>query len=186
MTRKRLIIAASVLAVPVLAVAWWLVSPLFIDDEVDEAFPMSANAMIPDDMTAEAVEAEMEEAAVAPDTEVLDDMPDDSAPVALAGGEFTGADDFHQGSGSATIYGLEDGSHVVRFEDFVVTNGPDLHVFLVPPDGTMDDYIDLGSLKGNVGNQNYEIPTDLDVSTIDRVIIYCVPFSVLFASASLG
>lgn len=185
MTKKRLVIAAGILAIPILALAWWLGSPLFIDSEVNEEFPMAADAVIPEGMTAEEVEDEMMEAAEEPATEVGEDMPEESGPVAASTGDFVGADDFHQSSGTATIYELEDGSRVLRLEDFEVTNGPDLHVFLVPEEGSMDQY-DLGSLKGNVGDQNYEIPDEVDLSQIDSVIIYCVPFSVLFASASLG
>ena len=101
------------------------------------------------------------------------------------------ADNFHQGSGTATIYELDDGSRVLRFEDFEVTNGPDLHVLLVPHGNpqTQDDitgYLDLGSLKGNIGDQNYELPDDLDLSQYGSVVIYCVPFHVLFSAASLG
>ena len=186
MPKKRLMIAGGIIAIPVLALAWWLGSPLFLDTEVAEAFPMAAGAVIPEGMTAEEVEAEMLEAAEKPDTEVRDDMPEESGPTVLVSGEFEGADDFHQGSGTATIYELEDGSHVLRFEDFEVTNGPDLHVFLIPQDGSMDDSVDLGSLKGNVGDQNYEIPVDVDITQFGSVLIYCVPFSVNFASASLG
>jgi hypothetical protein len=186
MTKKRLLIAGGVLAVPVLALAWWLGSPLFLDTEVSEEFPMSAAAVIPAGMTAEEVEAEMQKAADEPDTEMMDDMPEESGPTALVSGEFEGADDFHQGSGTTTIYELEDGSRVLRLEDFEVTNGPDLHVFLIPQDGSMDGSVDLGSLKGNIGDQNYEIPTDVDITQFGTVIVYCVPFSVLFASASLG
>jgi hypothetical protein len=186
MTKKRLMIAGGIIAIPVLALAWWLGSPLFLDTEVDEEFPMSANAVIPEGMTASEVEAEMEEAAGSLDTEVMDDMPEESQPVVLTTGDFVGADDFHQGSGTATVYELEDGSHVLRFDNFEVTNGPDLHVFLIPQDGSMDGSVDLGSLKGNIGNQNYEIPTDVDITQFGSVLIYCVPFSVNFASASLG
>ncbi len=185
------------------AAAWWLGSPLFLDDEVDEAFPMAASAVIPDDMTIEEVEAEM---AAAAETRVV--MPDEEmpgggepagasettmvvTPIAKLSGQFRGADEFHQGSGTATVYELEDGSSVLRFEDFDVTNGPDLHVLLVPhadpaSRGDITGYIDLGSLKGNIGNQNYPIPTDIeDVEAFGSVVIYCEPFHVLFASASL-
>lgn len=186
MNKKRLLIAGVIIAIPVLALAWWLGSPLFLDTEVNEEFPMAADAVIPDDMTVEEVEAEMEEAAAEPDTEVMDDMPEESGPTVVTSGEFAGADDFHQSSGNATVYELEDGSHVLRFEDFEVTNGPDLHVFLVPDGESMDEYVDLGSLKGNVGNQNYDIPAEVDVTEFTSVIVYCVPFSVLFATASLG
>lgn len=186
MTNKRLLIGGAILAVPIIAVGLWLTVPLFIDDEVDEEFPMSSAAEIPENMTAEEVEAELEEAAEAPPAEVEEPMPEEAEPRVLASGRFVDADDSHQGSGTATIYELEDGSRVLRFEEFEVTNGPDLHVFLIPEDGDMEGYVDLGSLKGNIGNQNYEIPADVDPSEFGSVIIYCVPFSVLFATASLG
>lgn len=177
------------------AAAWWLGSPLFLDTEVDEAFPLSAGAIVPDDMTQDEVEAEMEDAAETPVVMEDEPMPEDPAeptgPVAVLSGSFEGADDFHQGSGTATIYELEDGSNVLRFEDFDVTNGPDLHVLLVPEDAPTgrDDltgYVDLGSLKGNIGNQNYEIPPEIDISDFGSIVIYCEPFHVLFASATLS
>lgn len=191
MNRKRLLIIGGIVAIPVIAIGWWLAAPLFFDKEVNEEFPMSASAVIPDDMTAEEVEAEMEEAADQPDVEATEDMPDESAPMALSTGEFTDADDFHQGSGTATVYELEDGSHVLRLEDLEVTNGPDLHVLLVPhgdpqSGDDIEGYVDLGSLKGNLGDQNYDIPADIDVSEFGSVMIYCKPFHVIFTTASLG
>ncbi len=176
-----------ILAIPAAGVAWWLGSPLFLDAEVNEEFPMSAAAAVPDGMTRVEVEEEMTDAAEEPDSESADPMPEDQ-PTALLSGSFSGADDFHQGSGSATVYELADGSRVLRLEDFEVTNGPDLHVLAVPasnPTGRDDisGYVDLGSLKGNIGNQNYDIPADL--LEIGSVVIYCVPFHVLFASAPL-
>jgi hypothetical protein len=187
----------AMLAVAVIAIGaagWWLGSPLFLDNEVDEAFPLSATAVIPDDMTQDQVETEMEVAAETP--VVMEDEPmpaepsEPSGPVAVLTGSFQGADDFHQGSGTATVYALEDGTNVLRFEDFEVTNGPDLHVLLVPNDAPTDrddltGYVDLGELKGNIGNQNYEIPPDIDISEFGSIVIYCEPFHVLFASASL-
>ncbi len=151
---------------------------------------MSANAVIPDDMTAQEVESEMREASESPDTETQDEMPGDG-PIPLSMGTFTGADEFHQGKGLATIYRLEDGSHVLRLEDFEVTNGPDLHVLLVPSNNPVDrddieGYVDLGSLKGNIGNQNYGLPLDIDPDAFGSVVIYCQPFHVLFSAASLS
>jgi len=191
MTRKRLWMAGAIIAVPIIAIGWWLTSPLFFDKEVNESFPMSAGAVIPDDMTAEEVEAEMEDAAEKTPSEVVEEMPEDEGPVNLASGRLMGADDFHRGSGTATIYQLGDGSHVLRLEGFEVTNGPDLHVLLVPasnPAGRDDieGYVDLGSLKGNLGDQNYDIPSNVDPSRFGSVMIYCQPFHVIFATASLG
>jgi len=193
----RAFLAVAIVAVG--AVGWWLGSPLFLDNEVDEAFPLSATAEVPVDMTQEEVEAEMEAAAETP--VVMEDEPmpaeepevptEPSGPIAVLGGSFQGADDFHQGSGTATVYELEDGTNLLRFEDFEVTNGPDLHVLLVPNDAPVDrddltGYVDLGKLKGNIGNQNYEIPPDIDISEFRSIVIYCEPFHVLFASATLS
>ncbi len=111
---------------------------------------------------------------------------------ALKAGEFRDADRFHQGSGSATVYELPDGTIVVRLEDFMVTNGPELHVLLSvhqDPDSRSQvmnmGYVDLGDLKGNIGNQNYEVAADIDVSAYSSVVIYCKPFHVVFSVASL-
>lgn len=115
-----------------------------------------------------------------------EDMPDSTeSPVVVAQGMFMDADSFHQGSGTATIYQLTDGSHVLRFEDFSVTNGPDLHVFLLQGE-SMDGALDLGSIKGNLGDQNYDIPAGTDVSAFTGVSIYCVPFHVTFSTAAFG
>lgn len=190
LTRRNVLIGAIVVGIPILALGWWLGSPLFITNEVDEEFPMSAGAIVPVDMTPEEVEAEMETAADSPDDQTDAPMPG-ADPVKLVGGVFVGADSFHEGSGRATIYDLGDGERVLRLEAFTVTNGPALHVLLVPdprPEGRDDvtGYLDLGELKGNVGNQNYEIPADVDVTEFGSVVIYCEPFHVIFATAGLS
>ena len=194
-SKRTWIVIAVVVAIPVVAVGWWLGSPLFLDTEVNEEFPMSASAEVPDDMTQEEVEDVMMEAAGKDPVEVEEPMPEDggeaTGALALSEGRFRDADDFHMGSGTATVYELDDGSRVLRLEDFEVTNGPDLHVLLVPNGDpqSRDDvvgYFDLGSLKGNIGDQNYEIPADLDLSQFGSVVIYCVPFHVLFSVASLA
>ncbi|MEE8600038.1 DM13 domain-containing protein [Euzebya tangerina] len=185
-TSKTVIAIGGLLA---LAIAYWLISPLFIDNEVDEAFPLSAQADVPDDMTQEEVEAEME-AAAGSDVEEVEAMPAGD-PVATVQGAFAGADAAHQGQGDATIYDLGDGSHVLRFEDFEVTNGPDLHVYLAPLDANgvpslESGAVDLGQLKGNIGDQNYTIPADFDLDQPLGVVIYCQPFHVTFATAALS
>lgn len=189
--RRPVQIAAVVIAIPLLAFAWWLGSPLLFDTVVDEAFPRAAAAEIPDDMTAEEVEATMLEAEET-DTSAEETMPEDE-PVALATGSLMGADSFHQGSGDATVYELADGSRILRLEDIDVTNGPDLHVIITPVVGVegRDDvkapgYLDLGPLRGNVGSLNYDLPADYDLPDEFTVVIYCVPFHVLFATAELS
>lgn len=130
-------------------------------------------------------------AAVMPDKEMEDSMPDESAPLLLLQGIFQDADNFHQGSGKATIFQLADGSRFLRLQDFSVTNGPDLHVILATggsPTGRNDlgEHIDLGALKGNLGNQNYEIGAEVNLDLYHSVVIYCVPFHVVFSIAPLS
>jgi len=108
----------------------------------------------------------------------------------IAQGRFVDADNFHMGSGNATIYQLGNES-VLRFENFNVTNGPELHVILSkhpsPYQSSQlgDDYVDLGKLKGNLGDQNYDIPIEIALSEFQSVVIYCVPFHAVFSIATL-
>ncbi len=197
--KNPIVLIAGLIGVMIVAGAgWYLASPLFIDDVVDEEFPLTAPgaeepAQMPE-AEQEKIEAEaLEAAAQMPDKQMDEAMPGTSdSPTIVGQGQFVDADSFHQGSGQATIYRLPDGSHVLRFENFQVTNGPDLRVLLVrhpAPTGRdeiMQDYIDLGPLKGNIGNQNYEIPANVDVSEYQSVVIYCQPFHVIFSTASLG
>ena len=113
-------------------------------------------------------------------------------PVVLAMGRWQGADSFHQVQGKALLVRLPDGRRFIRFEDFKATNGPDLYVYLSghPSPRTSVQLhegaaFELARLKGNIGNQNYELPSDLDVSNVKSVAIYCKRFSVLFGSAQL-
>lgn len=116
-----------------------------------------------------------------------------AGPVVLKVGEFEDADGFHKGTGSATIYLGPDGSRLLRLEDFKVTNGPELHVVLSPYGGLDEDrsrlmapgWIDLGKLKGNIGNQNYSIPDGVDIGIHNSVTIWCKPFNVIFSVAVL-
>lgn len=187
--RKGFITAAVIIAIPALAFAWWLFSPLLFDTEVNEEFPRAALAEVPDDMTESEVEAEMIEAE---GEEVMaeDDMPEDATggPVALATGQLMDADAFHKGSGDVTLYELEDGSRILRLEDIEVTNGPQLHVFISPSaDDVMGEgYIDLGPLRGNIGSLNYDIPDGVEIPDEFVVVIYCVPFSVVFSTANVS
>ena len=192
--RKRniLIIAGVVVLVPVLVVAWWLLRPLLVSQEVDEAFPLAAMAVVPPEMTMAAAEAEMRAAADEDRPEMAEPMPP-AGPVAIAAGNFRDADSFHRGQGTATIYRQADGSHLLRFEDFRVTNGPDLRVLLAAAAdpqsrGELQEggYVELAPLKGNIGSQNYELPPEVDpVAEGGSVIIYCRPFQVIFSVAPL-
>ena len=192
--RRPVQIMTVVLAIPGLWLAWWLGSPLFLDTEVNEAFPRAAAAEIPDEMTVEEVEKEMVEAE-AEDVAMDEEMPDEAAATdlsVLASGPLIGVDVVHQGSGEVSVYELEDGSRVLRLDNIDVTNGPELHVILTPSVGVggRDDvmapgYLDLGKLRGNIGSLNYDLPADYELPDEFTVVIYCVPFHVVFATAVL-
>ena len=131
-------------------------------------------------------------AVMGPDAEVMEEPMTgmEIETTVLGKGEFGQIDPVHGASGTATIYELPDGQRIVRLEDFSSTNGPELHVILTT--GTametfadVGEYIDLGLLKGNVGNQNYEIPAELDLTPIKSIVIYCRPFHVVFSVADL-
>ena len=98
----------------------------------------------------------------------------------------------HQTTGSATIVELPDGRLFLRFEDLETSNGPDLRVYLseIPASDDWHAYgerfIDLGALKGNLGNQNYEIPADTDLSRFESAVIWCRRFTVGFGVAGLS
>ncbi len=185
---KRLKIILVIAAIPAVAVGWWLGSPLFIDRTVDEAFPIAAPLAAADTTTTTAVDVAMDETAME-----SDDMTDEAmveGPSVLSIGNFRDADASHKASGTATIYELEDGTRVLRFEDFQVTNGPDLRVLLVPATDPQnrDDiagFLELAPLTGNIGSQNYELPDDVDLSLYGSVVIYCTPFHVIFGVATL-
>ena len=190
--KKTIIIAAVVIAIPALALGWWLLSPLFLNTTVEEEFPFSATADMPVGMTQTEAEDIMQGMAKV-DMEEMEDMPDEMAKAEkIASGMFRDADSFHKGSGTATIYRLPDGSGALRFENLDVTNGPDLRVLLsTHPDpqnkAELNEagYIHIEKLKGNRGNQNYELPPDADLESFGSVIIYCMPFHVIFSVAPL-
>jgi hypothetical protein len=120
-------------------------------------------------------------------TLVIDDRVDESVPAAAAStwqGSFDGLD--HETSGDASVLDATTGQFV-RFTDFRTSNGPDLRVYLVPEGSTdVDDAIDLGPLKGNVGDQNYAVPSATDLSRYSNVLIWCVRFDSPFGVAALS
>jgi hypothetical protein len=96
----------------------------------------------------------------------------------------------HEAEGVASAIELVRGGRVVTLTDFEVDNGPDLRVYLVAgparSESEVDDFEDLGALKGNKGNQQYEIPRGTDLDRYTTVVVWCRAFSVLFARAPVG
>ena len=109
----------------------------------------------------------------------------------VASGKFHGV--AHDSSGEASIYQLADGKRILRLTNFTTSNGPDVHVYLVAAkDATDSDTVkksgfrEIGSLKGNIGDQNYELPPDLDLAKYRAVTIWCQRFGVNFGTAPLS
>ena len=108
----------------------------------------------------------------------------------LASGTFHSI--LHPTSGTATIYRVGDGTRVVRFTNFKTSNGPDVHVYMVAANDATDNatveragFIDLGSMKGNIGDQNYTLGPDVVLSKYRAVSVWCKRFSVNFGTAPL-
>ncbi|MEM9131904.1 MAG: DM13 domain-containing protein [Actinomycetota bacterium] len=193
------IIRIVVLAVPFAAVNWWLISPYFIDDVVDEEFAVTiTDQSTPAPSTTEAADATaadedgstatIDGADAAAEEEPTTTTTEPAGPVLLGAGQFVGLAG-HDGTGDAGLFLNPDGTYVLRFENFDIENGPDLDVYLVPgadqvslPEGT----IPLGDLKGNIGDQNYELPAGTELAPGPyTALVWCEAFDVEFVGATV-
>jgi Electron transfer DM13 len=166
--RRRVLAALAALALGLAAFVFLFFEPqkLFIDDEVHEALPVGS----PTATTA---------------------APSDGRPTTrvLSTGRFRSYE--HATSGRAQVLQLSNGRRYVRFDRFRTSNGPALKVYLSaapatgPGDAFDDRYVNLGDLKGNIGEQNYAIPGDVDLARYRSVVVWCKRFSVPFGAAAL-
>jgi Electron transfer DM13 len=157
-SRNKWILA--VIGIPVVVGAWWAFRPekLFVNQKVNEAAPAALS----------------------------------SEPEALFTGRLEGK--VHQTSGRATIYKSTGGRVYLRLSDFTTSNGPDVHVLLAKAEdkaleqeivkGNLDS-VELGTLKGNQGDQNYDLPATADLNQYQAVVIYCERFHAIFGVAKL-
>jgi hypothetical protein len=109
---------------------------------------------------------------------------------ALVSGQFHSV--AHETHGTAAVLRLDDGSRILRLTSFSTSNGPDVRVYLVAAPDASDNatvkragFVELGKLKGTDGDQNYEVPADLDLAKYRAVTIWCKRFAVNFATAPL-
>ncbi len=104
-----------------------------------------------------------------------------TAPVQIASGRFM--TQAHETSGLASLIEQPTGERVVTLTRFKTDPGPDLRVYLVPdPGGSVNGAVDLGGLKGNRGNQQFDVPADAEAGA---VVIWCRAFTVAFGTATL-
>jgi hypothetical protein len=212
--RSKVAVIVSIVAFIVGAGTFYLVSPLFISTQINEPLPADVQgsesyqrfiSMNEDEKIQAAKQMSAKERgeimnSAAQVNKSIDEpmnrilvqegqqptLNTTAMPNVLRTGSFVGAGDgIHNAEGIAKIIPLQDGSSILRLEKLRVTNGPDLYVYL-SPDKSASDFINIDKLKANNGNQNYEIPTETDLSKYDTVLIWCRPFSVLFGSAELG
>jgi hypothetical protein len=161
MNKRNIIIAAAV----VLGLgAWYAFRPerIFIDKSVNESL-----------------------------ASVVEENRAAATPMTLASGMFHS--NAHETIGNATILSLPDGRRILRLTNFSTSNGPDVRVYLVAASDVTDDetvkqagFVELGPMKGNKGDQNYDVPADLDLGRYRTVTIWCKRFSVNFGSAPLA
>ncbi len=203
--KTKIIIGIIVIAI-VIPLGIYTISPLFINTEINEPIPSLANeksttdfakfmAMTEDEKfdaaknMAEKEEDMIMKMAAKQDTTINETMAmniNQSTQNKALIGNFIGIDDgIHNAKGLAKILTISNGSQILRLENFKSTNGPDVHLYL-SNNKQANDFIDLGRLKANNGNQNYKIPMDIDFNHYGYVLIWCKPFSVLFGSAQLN
>jgi hypothetical protein len=191
--RPQVLIPAGVVVVTVLALGMYLFQPwkLFTTTEVNEALPTSGQDLDASAARSASPSASSEDAEQSSEPEPTPEPKPE--PVVLAAGEFISHE--HGTSGEAVILELPDGTRVLRIQDLDTSDGPDLQVWLTDAPvidgidgwGVFDDgrYVNLGALKGNVGNQNYKIPADVDLANYSSISIWCARFAVSFGAAEL-
>lgn len=165
----------GIVGVAVLLIGWWLISPIFLDETVDEGLPPTSLDATVDE------EGEAEEA-TEPSSSEDDGTAKEFADLA---GVFMDGEKNYETSGNIQTIRAEDGVYL-RFEDFKTTNGPDLFVYLIQPEMETTEGIRLGALKGNTGNQNYLIPEDVDFTQYTTVVIWCRAFDATFGTGELS
>lgn len=170
-------LAVALLVVAAAVLFWFQPQKLLIDDKVNEAIPTATG--LPDGSTSGTESP--------PSSTASSDDP--TGPRELARGDFVSLD--HGTSGVARVLELGAGERIVRLEGLDTDNGPDLFVYLTPnpangdEGGFDDDFVNLGRLKGNRGDQNYELAPEVDLNRYTTVVIWCDRFNAAFGAADL-
>jgi hypothetical protein len=163
---------ALVTLATVSVIAWYLGSPLFVRTYSNEALPSSRPVAATGSAQSTAATTARDAAA---------------GPRVLALGELGYVDAIHNGKGPVRIVDVG-GQRFVRFEDVMLTNAPDVHVYLSRETGgkwNEATSLYVGALKATNGSFNYELPAATDVSTYRSVVVWCRAFSVLITWADL-
>jgi hypothetical protein len=157
-----------VIALVSVVVVWFQPQKLWLDDRVSEPVPTAATP--------------------GPDGTAPDGRGTGSS-AGVATGRFESRE--HHTTGVVRVLEQQGGRRTVRLEGLDTSNGPDLYVYLSanradgPEGGFDDDYVSLGRLKGNQGDQNYEVPEGVDLTRLSTVVIWCDRFNAVFGAADL-
>jgi hypothetical protein len=206
-TNSKRVVAFSIMGgIGIAILFYYLVSPLFISTEINE--PLPSNAFSPSFQEFKEMTEEQriqtannmsnndkdqmltQYAKVGNSSRIDENMTNNNnntliQAIGSRSGSFVGVGDgIHNAEGIAKVIPLDDNNNILRLEGLMATNGPDLYVYLAT-DRSASDFVDLGRLKANNGNQNYNIPLGTDLSKYDNVLVWCRAFSVLFGSAEL-
>jgi hypothetical protein len=157
MSRKLIVV---IVALIIAGGAWYAFRPerLFVNQQVNEQFPVASAAT--------------------------------ATTTTLAAGSFHSV--AHDTKGMATVYQLPNGQKTLRLTNFATSNGPDVHVYLVAANDATDSdtvkqagFVEISPLKGNIGDQNYDLPASVDLNKYKAVTIWCQRFGVNFGTAPL-
>ena len=191
--RPRLLLMIVATGLVVLSILAWYFQPwrLFTNTTVSEALPTAGT-----EISAEQIPSKTSPATSSTRSNLSENSDPDlpvEFPLVLREGSFISHE--HQTSGKLLILELENGDRILRIENLDTSDGPDLEIWLSDApviqgiDGwrVFDDgnYLSLGKLKGNLGDQNYEIPAEVDLEDFSSVSIWCVRFAVSFGAAEL-
>jgi len=158
----------AIIIIVILAVAYYLISPIWRVVEMNEASPLTK--------TNKEVSVISEN-----DNEALPVTETNKEVSVISEGNFLAQ--AHDVAGKAILIQDQE-QKVLRFENFETINGPNLHIYL-SADTEGSDYIDLGPIKATVGNVNYQLDSAIDTDKYNKVLVWCVPFKVLFSFAEL-
>jgi hypothetical protein len=179
---------------------WWPVvnvSPVSSALPGLSALPAAEQAIIEqiamEDMPFAQVLIEFAQATPVPAPESEEVMPTFLSPTIFASGDFTEIDAVRRAEGTVTVYQQADGSWLIRLEGFQVRHVPQLHLFLsahedprTPEEVRANGLgLDWGPLKGEEGNQNYPMPAGFDMSAVQSVVIYALPYGEVISTAPL-
>lgn len=195
---KKTLVVISLASVPFVVAAGTYFQPwkLFTDTRVEEALPEPTETTVaPKDTTPDETGEKMaeKEESLSSSKSATDSADVIESPEVLAEGKFITHE--HATTGSVKILKYSDGSRILRMEKLKTSNGPKLEVWLTDApvieglDGwrVFDDgkFFSLGALKGNIGSQNYSIPSEINLDEYSSISIWCERFSVSFGAAAL-